>query len=82
MILSRDVNCQIGQVSFMLDSIIRSRFDLCLGAWLLIRKGLWFNHWHKKLRGDSGANVLQMLKGVDPDIKGILSSGYGLQGEV
>jgi len=34
------------------------------------------------LRGASGASVLKMLKDVNPDVRVILSSGYGLQGEV
>jgi two-component system, cell cycle sensor histidine kinase and response regulator CckA len=34
------------------------------------------------LRGESGANFLKMLQGVNPDVRVILSSGYALQGEV
>jgi CheY-like chemotaxis protein len=34
------------------------------------------------LRGTSGAHVLKKLKGINPSVKVILSSGYSLQGEV
>jgi len=34
------------------------------------------------LRGTSGSEVLKALKTINPDVKVILSSGYGLQGEI
>jgi CheY-like chemotaxis protein len=34
------------------------------------------------LPGMSGSQILEMLKAINPDVKVVLSSGYGLQGEV
>jgi DNA-binding NarL/FixJ family response regulator len=34
------------------------------------------------LKGTSGSTVLRAIRDIDPDVAVILSSGYGLQGEV